>query len=98
MDTASQLLSRELGKPAFDLIDPGGGSRCEMHMVAWSPGEPGLDHRGLVGGIVVHDDVDIESFGQSGIDLFEEVEKLGGPVALVAFADDEAGGDIEGGE
>jgi len=32
------------------------------------------------------------------IDLFEEVQELGRPVAPVALADDEARGDIEGGE
>ena len=38
------------------------------------------------------------SDGTPRVHLFEKVEKLGGPVPLVAFADDEAGGDIERGE
>jgi hypothetical protein len=33
-----------------------------------------------VGGIVIHDDVDIEPFGDVSVDLFEEVQELGGPV------------------
>lgn len=47
-------------------------------------------------GIVIHDDVDIETLRDMGVDLLEEVEKLGRVVALVAFADHEARGDIEG--
>ena len=52
-------------------------------------GEPRLDLGGFVGGIVIHDDMDIEPFGDLSIDLFEEVQELGRPVTLVAFADDE---------
>src|SRR5215472_14041120 len=42
--------------------------------------------------------MDVEPFRDLSIDLFEEVQELGRPVALVAFADNEARGDIEGGE
>jgi hypothetical protein len=38
--------------------------------------------------------MDIEPFGDLSIDLFEEVQELGRPVTLVAFADDEPRGDI----
>ncbi len=60
--------------------------------------EPRLYLGGFVGGIVIHDDMDIEPFGQLRIDLLEEVEELGCPVTLVAFADDEPRGDIECGK
>jgi hypothetical protein len=52
-------------------------------------GEPRLNLWGFVGGIVIHDDMDIEPFGDLSIDLFEEVQELGRPVTLVAFTDDE---------
>src|SRR5512132_3845725 len=58
-------------------------------------GEPRLYLWGFVGGIVIHDDMDIERFGDSSIDFFEEVQEFGRPVTLVAFADDEPRGDIE---
>ena len=58
-------------------------------------GKPCLDLGGFVGGVVVHDDMDIEPFGNLSIDLFEEVQELGRPVTLVALADDEPRGDIE---
>ena len=52
-------------------------------------GEPRFDLGCLVGGVVIHDDMDIEAFGDLSVDLFEELQELDGPVALVAFADDE---------
>ena len=60
------------------------------------PCQPGFHCRRLVGGVIVHDDVDVQPLGDLGVDLFQEVEKLPGPVAPVALADDEAGSDIEG--
>jgi hypothetical protein len=36
-------------------------------------GEPRLDLGSFVGGIVIHDDMDIEPFGDLSIDLFKEV-------------------------
>ena len=61
-------------------------------------GEPRFDLWRFVGGIVIHDDMDIESFRDLSIDLFEEVQELGRPVTLIAFADDNPRGDIECGE
>lgn len=98
MNTSPEPLSAKLSEPALDLIDPGRRSRREVDMIMRSAGEPGLDLGRFVGGIVIHDDMDIEPFGDSSIDLFEEVQELGCPVTLVAFADDEPRGDIECGE
>src|SRR6266508_2788922 len=64
-------------------------------MIMRPAGEPCLNLWGFVGGIVIHDDMDIEPFGDLSIDLFKEVQELGRPVTLVAFADDEPRGDIE---
>src|SRR5215831_1573288 len=64
-------------------------------MIMRPAGEPRLNLWGFVGGIVIQDDMDIEPFGDLSIDLFEEVQELGRPVTLVAFADDEPRGDIE---
>ena len=73
MNTALEPLSRELSEPALDLIDPRCRSRGEVHMIMRSAGEPRLDLGGFVGGIVIHDKMDIESFRDLSIDLFEEV-------------------------
>ena len=55
----------------------------------WPAGEPSPDLGGFVGGIVIHDDMDIELIRDFCIDLLEEVQELGRPMALVAFADDQ---------
>ena len=39
-------------------------------------GKPRLNFGGFVGGIVIHDDMDIAPFGDLSIDLFEEVQEL----------------------
>ena len=63
-----------------------------------SPREPGFDLRRFMGGVVVHDDVDVQIIGNATIDLLEEIEEFPGPVALIALADDEARGNVERGE
>src|SRR5262245_53665048 len=63
-----------------------------------SASEPRLDLGSFVGGIVIHDDMDIEPLRNLSIDLFEEVQKLCRSVTLVAFADDKPRGDIECGK
>src|ERR1700756_3000539 len=61
-------------------------------------GEPVADQRRLVGGVIVHDEMDVEIARDCGLDLVEELAELGGPMASIALADNLAGGDIEGGE
>ena len=95
MYAPAQLLACQFGEPALHLVDPGGGGRGEVHLIVRPPRQPRLDRSGLVGGIVIHDDVDGEPRGDAGINLLEEGEELPGPMALVALADDEAGGDVE---
>jgi hypothetical protein len=94
MNTSPEPFSGELSEPALDLIDPRRRRRREVDMIMRPPGEPRLDLGGFVGGIVIHDDMDIKPFGDVGIDLFEEVQELSRPVTLVAFADDETRGDV----
>ena len=48
-----------------------------------------------MGGVIIHDDMDIEPARDVSVDLFEEVQELDRPVALVAFADDKSRGDIK---
>lgn len=95
MNAAAQLLAGKLGKPAFDLVDPGCRGWREMDMVVRPASEPCPDQRSLMGRVIVHDDVDVQVERHLRIDLLEEVEKLGGAMPLVAFADDKARGDIE---
>ena len=69
-----------------------------MHVVARSPGQPGLDLGMLVRAVVVDDEVDIECLGHAGLDVAQEGEELLVPVARAALGQDCAGGDVEGGE
>jgi len=62
------------------------------------PRQPGFDGRGFVGGVIVHDNVDVEAIRNLRVDLFKKIEKLGGSVALVTFADHESGRNVEGRE
>ena len=78
---ALQLLARQFGEPAFDLIDPRRRRRRKVDMPVRPPCQPGFDCRRLVGGVIVHVDVDVQPFGDRAVDLFQEVEKLPGPVA-----------------
>src|SRR3546814_14778398 len=53
------------------------------------------DCLGLVRGVVVHDEMDVEVFGDRRFDLVQEATELLRAVAAIAFADDASGGDVE---
>jgi hypothetical protein len=57
-----------------------------------------FDDGGFVSGVIVHDNVNIEAIRNLRVNLLEEVEKLGGPMALIAFADHGARSDVVGGD
>ena len=98
MHPPAELLTRQVGEPAFHLVEPGGRGRGAVHLIVRPLRQPRRDRSGLVGGVVVHDDVDGQPCGDAGINLLQEGEELPGAMPLVAFADDEAGGDVEGRE
>ena len=58
-----------------------------MHMIMRPARQPRFDHHSFVGGVVVHDYVNIKSVWNLRVDLFQEVQKLNGSVALLAFSD-----------
>ncbi|MGY3533224.1 hypothetical protein ACVILK_003191 [Bradyrhizobium embrapense] len=81
MNASLDLLPGEFGKPALNLVDPGRGSRREVDTVVRPASEPRIDLGYLVGGVVVHDDLDIEPFRDLNIDLFEKLPELDRSVA-----------------
>ena len=95
VDAPLDFLAGQLGEPALDLVDPGGGCWREMDVVVGASSQPCLYHRRLVCGVVVHDDVDIKAIRDPRVDLFKEIQELLCPMPFVAFADDEARSDIE---
>jgi Enoyl-CoA hydratase/isomerase len=95
IDAAPDLFVGDEREEALDLIEPGRAGRREMDMPARSFGEPVADQRGLVRGVIVHDEMDIETARDGSLDLVEELAELGGAVAGKAFADDLARRDVE---
>jgi hypothetical protein len=63
VNARSKLLFGEGGEPAFDQVEPGRGSRREVEMEARPLGQPVADQFGLVGAVVVQDQVDVEFRG-----------------------------------
>jgi len=51
-----------------------------------------------MGSVIVHDEVHVQTVGNSGFDLIEKLAELYGAMALVALSDDPAGCDVEGGK
>lgn len=60
---ATDLLHREFVEPPFHEAEPRALRRGEVDVEAWAFGEPILDQRCLVGAVVVHDNVHVESVG-----------------------------------
>ena len=54
------------------------------------PCQPCLNLFGFVGGVVVHDDMNVEIIWNIGVNLLQKRQKFLRPVALVALADDKA--------
>ena len=98
MYAPAELLACQFGEPALDLVEPRGRGRRKVDLVVGSARQPRLDGGGLVGGVVVQDDVNGEPFGDAGLNLFEEGEELPSPMPPVTLPDDEARSDIERGE
>ena len=93
--TVLETLLRELGKEAFDSVEPGSGCRGEVEDKPPMFFEPLHDVGMLVSGIVVDDDMDRLFLGHSGFDDVEKADELLMAMALHALADDLALENIE---
>jgi hypothetical protein len=63
--TAADAFAGDLGEEAFDHVEPGRRGRSEVQMEARMYLEPALHGRGLVSGIVINDEMEIETGGGS---------------------------------
>ena len=81
MNAATQLLLRQLGEPTLHQIEPRCAGGREVEMEAGMPRQPALDRRGLVRGVVVEDDVDIEGPRHLVIDADQELAELDGTMS-----------------
>ena len=69
-----------------------------MDVPARALGEPVADQLGLVGAVVVHDEMNVEIGRHVALDLVEELAELARAMAREALADDLAGRHVERGE
>ena len=95
---ATQPLVGDLGKPAFDLVEPRTAGRRKVQMIARSPLEPGGDLRRLVCAVVVQHQMNFEVRRHRVLNLLEETQELLMAMTGVTAADDFAGGDVQGRE
>jgi hypothetical protein len=61
-----------------------------MHVIPRVAGEPSLDRRRLVSGVIVEHQMDVKIGRHDLLDLGEEVAEFGRAMTLVAAADDPA--------
>src|SRR6516162_1976666 len=95
---ALEAAPRELGEEALDSVEPGARSRSEVEDEAGMAGEPRLDLRMLVSGVVVDDHVDDLARRHFGLDGIEETDELLMAMALHTAADDLALEHVESGK
>jgi len=85
-------------EPDLHLIQPGSIGGSIVHVEARSGGQPAPYFLVLMGGVVVHYQVDIQVRQHIGIDMVEEPQKFLMPVARLASGQDLAGSNVQGGE
>jgi hypothetical protein len=89
-DTTNALVS-DLGKPAFDQIQPGTVSGREMDMETVPFGQPVPDDGCLVRSLIIHHHVDIEPRGYVGLDGIEKFPEFLRTVTPMQLPDDTTG-------
>lgn len=92
---ATDAAIREKSEEAFHLVEPTRAGGCEMQVIARPPHKPALDLWHFVGAIVIQHKMDVEGFGNGGIDAFQKSQKLLMSLPAMQRTDDFAGGDIQ---
>ena len=96
IDSAQTLALCYEGEEALDLVESGGARPRRVHVPMRPLAKPVADQRCLMGGVVVHDQMDVEILGYVGFDLVKEPAGLGGAMSGEAFGAHMAVCDIEG--
>src|SRR5260221_11186321 len=81
LEDAADALSGDLGKEALDHVEPRAGSGREVQVKGRMPLEPAFYRGGLVGGIIVDDEMQFEIGLGTFVDGLEAAEELAMPVA-----------------
>lgn len=69
------LLGNEV-EPDFHLVEPGSIGGGVMQMIAGSGREPASHFRVLMSAVIVHDEMDVQTGWNTGLDLLEKLQKL----------------------
>lgn len=97
-DATFQSLSRELCKETFNYVEPRAAGRYEVKVESLVPLLPGRDLRMLMGGVVVHNQMNIQFRGSFLVDEVEELNPLLVAVFVHTGRDYFAFGHIDSGE
>src|SRR5579864_2491071 len=95
VNAAAQLPFGKQREPAFDQVKPGTTGRREMQMEARVPQQPTLNGRGLVGCVVVKNQVQFQFIRHACVNGFKEIAKLDRSMTPMELADNSAGLGIE---
>jgi hypothetical protein len=88
LDAAADLLFSDFGEEALDQIDPGTRGRREVNTPTRPRAEPFSDRWSFVGGVIVHDQANVEIGRDIAFDLAQETQELAPSVARIATSDD----------
>ena len=83
-----ETLLCQFTEPSFDGIQPGTAGGREVHVEPGMPLEPALHLRMLVGGVVIHDQMQVEIGWRFRVDLLEELQPFLMPMAWHALSDE----------
>ena len=89
--SSPDALASDFGEEPLDEVEPGTGCRREAQREAFVSRQPTLHGRGLVGGVVVEDQMQIEMCGRLAVDGFQERQELVCPMARQTFTNDRTG-------
>ena len=97
-DPAREEVPFDLGKPEFDLVEPGGIRRREVQVHVRMVEQERADRLGLMRGQVVRDDVNLTALRLRGQDVAKEFDKRRARVPRYGLAQHLAGLRVERGE
>src|ERR1700730_674032 len=95
---APNPFASDFSKPAFDQIQPGRTGGSEMQMKSSMALQPSLHFGMFVGGVVVHDQMQLHCGGGFPIYLTQEAQKLIVPMPIKAATNDRAFQHIQSGK
>ena len=81
VDAAADLPFGDVEEEALDLIDPGTGGEREVKMPSRPRAEPFSDRLCLVSGLIVHNQVNVETVRHVALDLAQEAQELAAEMA-----------------